>query len=245
MSFEPLIRIKLADQIAQQLSAAIGNGSYAPGQALPSERELAQTFGASRVAVREALVSLQAQGLIERAHGRSARVLAFAADTRPLLRLPDAPTEADVRDVKQTRLLVEVEAARIAAVCCAATDADRLRAALEANRKAIGDRDAFLATDMALHGLIASICKNSIYVGISRELFGWLARFQTEAVHVEGSVMLSHREHARIVDRIIERDPDGAATAMLEHLSRTHLAYGRLHSLQTAEYSLTASRRAD
>jgi len=79
---------------------------------------------------------------------------------------------------------------------------------------------------------------------MGHDLLRWLARFQTEAVHVEGSVMLSHREHAKIVDRMVSHDPDGAAKAMLEYLARTHLAYGRLHSLQAEGDTQTLPSRA-
>jgi DNA-binding GntR family transcriptional regulator len=64
-------------------------------------------------------------------------------------------------------------------------------------------------------------------------------------VHVEGSVMLSYREHARIIELILARDPDEAAKAMFEHLSRIHLAYGRLNSLQSLTTENVSPTRAN
>jgi DNA-binding FadR family transcriptional regulator len=96
-----------------------------------------------------------------------------------------------------------------------------------------------------MHSMIASISGNSLFVALSRDLLGWLARFQTEAVHVEGSVMLSYREHARIIELILARDPDEAAKAMFEHLSRSHLAYGRLNSLQSLTTENVSPTRAN
>lgn len=234
-SFKPLVRVKLADQIYTQLRDAICGGQYGNGQALPSERDLATAFGVSRVAIREALVTLQTQGLVERSHGRAARALPESRriwSEAVTLRLIDEPTEKDVRDVKQARIFLEIEMARIAARTCSSSDAAMLKAALEANRRAISDSQKFLQTDMSLHKAIASLSGNDLFVGMSHDFLSWLARFELEAVHVEGSVMLSHREHANIVDLIVARDQDGAANAMFEHLSRTHLAYGRLHSLK-------------
>lgn len=246
-TFAPLLRVKLSDQITERLREAIGAGQYRPGEPLPSERELATAFGASRVAIREALVALQAQGLVERSHGRAARVSQRTARYRSdagVIRLPENPTEHDVRNVKQARIVLEVEMARVAAQTCSPAAAEKLKAALEANRKAIGDPGDFLETDMALHEAICSLSGNGLFVEMGHDLLRWLACFQTEAVHVEGSVMLSHREHARIVERIVSRDPDGAAKAMLEHLARTHLAYGRLHSLQSESETPPLSSRA-
>lgn len=237
-TFKPLVRLKLADQIVDQLRDAIDRGQYRQGEPLPSERTLAEVFGASRVAVREALVALQAQGLVERAHGRTARVLPERANAwaeSEVIRLPGDPTERDVRNVRQMRVFLEVEMARSAAQTCSAQEAERLKGALEANRKAIADPRLFLQTDMALHMAIADLSDNPLFVAMARDLLNWLARFQTEAVHIEGSVMLSHREHARIVGTIVAHDAEAAAKAMFEHLSRTHMAYGRLRPSATSD----------
>ncbi|RZJ08557.1 MAG: FCD domain-containing protein [Haliea sp.] len=234
--FTPLQRRTLADQILTQLRDAMASGRYGAGTSLPSERELASQFGASRVAVREALLTLQAQGLVDRAHGRAARVAqvqpALAVQTE-VIHLPAQPSEGNVRDVKQARMLLEVEMVRLAAMAMTPERMAVLRAALQANRDAISNSAAFLATDMALHSTIAAMSGNALFIAMSREMLDWLARFRTDVVHMEGSDMLSHREHARIVERILARDADGAAQAMVDHLSRSHLAYDRLHSLQT------------
>jgi len=236
LMFTTVQRSTLADQILAQLTDAIANGLYGAGETLPSERELATMFGVSRVAVREALLTLQAQGLIDRSHGRASRVAysqpALAPQTE-VIRLPAQPSETDVRDVKQARMLVEVEMVRLAALSITPLTATALRSALQANRDAISNSSLFLSTDMALHSLIASLSGNALFIAMSREMLGWLARLRTDVVHLEGSDMLSHREHTRIVERILARDGDAAAQAMVEHLSRSHLAYGRLHSLQT------------
>ena len=160
------------------------------------------------------------------------------------MHLPENPSENFVRDVKQARLLLEIELVRIAAQLGTPADAERLRAALEANRKAISDSVTFLETDMAIHNLIASISGNTLFIAMSRDMLGWLARFQTEAVHIEGSVMLSHREHAKIIELVVDHDADGAARVMREHLSRSHLAYGRLHPQQTLSTESASPTRA-
>src|SRR3982750_619857 len=56
---------RLYEQIAQQLAQAIADGKYEVGQRLPSERELAQTFEVSRPTVREAIIALELDGLVE------------------------------------------------------------------------------------------------------------------------------------------------------------------------------------
>ena len=71
-------RIQRSREVQQQLEAAIRSGEFAPGERLPSERELVATFGVSRVSVREAIRSLEAVGRIKVEHGRGA----FVTDRR-------------------------------------------------------------------------------------------------------------------------------------------------------------------
>ena len=74
MTFAAVVRSELADGIADQIRDAILAGEYLPGDALPSERELSQQFGANRTTIREGLAQLEHQGLIERRQGARCRV---------------------------------------------------------------------------------------------------------------------------------------------------------------------------
>jgi DNA-binding FadR family transcriptional regulator len=88
---------------------------------------------------------------------------------------------------------------------------------------------------MALHTAIASMSGNALFISMTSEMLTWLTRFRRDVVHLEGLNMLSFREHAGIVDRIVEQDANGAVQAMVDHLSRSHIAYDRLHSLQSSQ----------
>ena len=77
MSFAPVKRLRLAEQVASTIRDAILGGDYVPGDSLPSERDLADQFGVNRSSVREALHRLEASGLVEMRHGGATRVRAF------------------------------------------------------------------------------------------------------------------------------------------------------------------------
>ncbi|MCP4807750.1 MAG: FadR family transcriptional regulator [Proteobacteria bacterium] len=79
MSFSPVKRAKVSDQVAGTIRDAIVRGDYAPGAPLPAERLLAEQFGVNRSSVREALHRLEAWGLVEIKHGAGARVTDFLA----------------------------------------------------------------------------------------------------------------------------------------------------------------------
>jgi DNA-binding FadR family transcriptional regulator len=84
----PLVRTELADGVADRLRDAILAGDYAPGDALPSERDLSRELGANRTTVREGLAQLEHQGLVERRQGTRGRVLDYRR-TGSIELLPD------------------------------------------------------------------------------------------------------------------------------------------------------------
>ncbi|MEX1007922.1 MAG: GntR family transcriptional regulator [Acidimicrobiia bacterium] len=88
MTNAPVVRSELADGIADQIRDAILAGEYAPGDALPSERELTEQLGANRTTIREGLAQLEHQGLIERRQGARCRVLDYRR-TGSIELLPD------------------------------------------------------------------------------------------------------------------------------------------------------------
>src|SRR3984893_19513098 len=101
---------KLYQQIARQIAAAIAAGRYGPGDKLPSERELADDFGVSRPTIRDAMIALEFQGLVEARQGSGVYVKAA----------PQSSEDASERDVSalelaEARRLFEGEACALAA----------------------------------------------------------------------------------------------------------------------------------
>ncbi len=235
-TFMTVPRRKLRDGVLEQLLEAIERGAYRPGAEFPSERELMAQMGVGRPAVREAMIKLEQRGLIAIAHGRRARMLDFESsgasvpDERIALamaRIVDrAAASAD--ELKEARMLFESGMVRLAAERATPAGIARLKRALADNRRAIPSGEAFVATDMALHRTIAALAGNTLCAEVGNVLFGWLARYRVRMVHVEGANLLSHDEHARIVERIAARDPAGAASAVAAHLDRSHSLYQRL-----------------
>src|SRR5215475_6186747 len=76
LSSVPLGRRRRADEIAEHIERAISTGEFKEDTALPSEKELAKRFGVGRPSVRQALFTLQQQGLVEVTSGTRARVTA-------------------------------------------------------------------------------------------------------------------------------------------------------------------------
>ncbi len=114
--FKPVRTGKLANLIAEQIKSAIHAGSMKPGEKLPSERELAEVFKASRVSVREALKRLETFGLLTVKVGRGVFVAQMdsthmSESLSSLLRMRSGTLD----DLTEGRLIFEPSIARLAA----------------------------------------------------------------------------------------------------------------------------------
>lgn len=110
MSFEPVQRTRLAEQVAGTIRDAIFGGRFNPGDALPAERDLATQFGVNRSSVREALHRLEAVGLVEVRHGGGTRVTEFLT-TAGLQMLPWLLAPGGQLDPRMLRDLLEIRVA--------------------------------------------------------------------------------------------------------------------------------------
>ena len=226
----PIPRRKLYQEVVDRLVAQITAGTYAPGDKLPSERELMQVFGVGRPAIREAMQSLDRMGIITVSHGERARVAApnassvidqVAATARHVLRT--SPQTLD--HLKEARLFFEVGMVRIAAEVASDADIERLRGRLEDHKRTLADLGRFLEMDKLFHREIAAITGNPIYTAFSQAVFEWLEEFHVELVRVPGAENITLTEHEAIFDAIAARDPEAAALAMERHLTRASELY--------------------
>ncbi len=223
-------RQKRSDEIRELLLERIKRRDLAPGDPLPSERELMQLYGVGRPAIREALQSLQRMSLLEIHHGRRARVAApsvtrMVDQVSESMRLFLANSPASLEQLKDAQLVFEMEMARIAARKRSASDIVRLRRRLQAQDEAQNDLERFVACDGDFHREVAAISGNPIFTALSEAVFKWLAATYRGAVSVPGLEKLTLNEHTEIVDAIAAGAPEGAAKTMADHLNRANELY--------------------
>ena len=165
---------RIYQDIARAIAERITSGELSDGALLPPERELAGQYGVSRTSVREALLSLQASGLItmrQRARARVTRVSNPAFFTQlsgvaqNLLALPNG-----MADFQEARVLFECGIARYAARHASPKEIDRLAVALAENKRALGDAARFATTDVAFHDVLATIPRNPIFTALNAAL---------------------------------------------------------------------------
>jgi DNA-binding FadR family transcriptional regulator len=218
----PLGRRKRADEIAEHIERAISTGEFKEGDPMPSEKELADRFGVGRPSVRQALFTLQQQGLVEITSGTRARVTApsgkfMTGQMASLIRRLTSTGEGH-EHMEQARLLLEAGVAWQAARVATDEDIQRLKTALDANSAAIGNTSAFIRTDVAFHAELAVITRNPVFTSIYDSLVGWLIDQRTTTIHMPDADRLSIRDHTAIYEAVAARDPMRAFHEMTGHL---------------------------
>lgn len=230
MVADPIQRRKLYQEILDRLMARISAGEFAPGAPLPSERELMETYGVGRPAVREALQHLERSGIITISHGERARVALPTAEilveqmagaARYLL----SREPGSLEHLKEARLFLETGLARLAAARADEAGIALLRQRLEEHRSA--GPSEFLLRDIAFHRQIAAMTGNPIFPAIIDGMLSWLGEYHRSLVRVRGAESLTLAEHQRICDAIAARDPAEAERAMHDHLTRVNALYQR------------------
>lgn len=231
---------KLYQEVLDQLISAVLTSRYAPGSKLPSEKELMETTGVGRPAIREALQALQQMGLVRISHGERARVINPTPDVivnqiSSAMIMMLATNARGLEDLKEARLMLEVALVRLATQRATAADLDRLAEAQRTLRAARGDPARFIAADMAFHVIVADMCGNGLIAAVVRGMLDWLARFKRDLVSVKGADRLTIEEHERIYKAIAGGDANAAAAAMAEHLSRANALYQKLGEAPLAD----------
>jgi DNA-binding FadR family transcriptional regulator len=212
---------RLYEEISQKLARAIADGQFEVGQRLPSERELAQTFGVSRPTVREAIIALELDGLVDVRLGSGVYVLN---------RLPPDGREG-VKDIGPFELLearraIEGEAAALAALRIEDAQIVQLSALIAEMRNDNQHNEILMSeeADRRFHELIASSTQNSGIIAAVQML--WDARARSPQSHLmddkgrERGLKPPIAEHTAIVRALKRRDPEGARAAMHEHITR-------------------------
>lgn len=225
-------RRKLYQEVLDRLQQRVLSGEWAPGDHLPSERELMDAYGVGRPAVREALQELARSGILEITQGERARVVVptanllikqVAGGARHMLQTQPGMLE----HLREARVFLEAGIARMAAERATLADVDRLRSRLADQRAAMADVDQFLERDMAFHREIATITGNPIFMATVEAVFNWANEYYQSIVRAPGVEELTLAEHQRIIDAIAARDPDEATQAMQDHLLRASELYRR------------------
>lgn len=209
-----------ANVVRARLLAMIEGGGLPADGRLPTERDLSDSMGIGRRAVRSALESLLAEGLIWRKQGKG--TFAGQAPDKTQLLAAEIVGETNVVDVMEARLCIEPVLAAMAARHALPEDIDRMRNLAQRILQA-GDPDSIELWDGALHRLIARTAKNKPLLTAFSMIDEIRGNQDWRGVRQKARSMRSlqdrNAEHVEIINRIEAGDGPGAEAAMRKHLT--------------------------
>jgi len=211
---------RLYEQIVQQVEDSIHKGTLKAGDQLPPERELAQQFGVSRTAVREAVKALHEKGLVEAYPGRGTFITdgtsySMRQSLDRMVKVGQAEGSAFLAEV---RAILEPEIAALAATRADTEDLSSMREQVAVMDGACKDPEAFIEADLDFHLALAEAAGNPIILSLIDSIVGLLREQRMGIFQVEGGPERGQHHHKKILKAIELRDPTGAREAMKAHL---------------------------
>ncbi len=221
-------RTKLSDHLVLHVCRQVLRGELAPGDTLPSEQDLASSFGISKPVIRESLRALASLGLIHVQQGKRT-VVQEPAEWNVLDPLLQEAYELEGRgdalahQLYELRLILETASATRAAARGTEHEVERisaLAAELLAIAESTRDPEEFLHVDRAFHDAIARASGNEVLRQMIRNVHGYLTRAWSRTTVADDEIELLAALHTDIADAIRARDEVRAGEAMSAHLGR-------------------------
>jgi GntR family transcriptional regulator, transcriptional repressor for pyruvate dehydrogenase complex len=211
---------RLYEQIVQQIEESVQKGALKPGDQLPAERELAQQFGVSRTAVREAIKTLHEKGLVEALPGRGTFITNGTSHSmrQSLDRILKSGQPDGTAWLVEFREILEPEIAALAATRAGKQDIAAMREAVHVMDAAQRDPEAFIEADLDFHLALAEAAANPLILSLIDSIVGLLREQRMQIFYVGGGPARGQMHHKRILDAVERRDSQGAREAMRHHL---------------------------
>ncbi len=219
--FDSIKTRRLSDEIVRQIKEAMFTGKLRAGDKLPTERELAERFETSRASVREALRTLEPEGLIRVKKGAVGGIFIADVDHRPaaksfqtLLQL----RKVSIHQIAEVRLIFEPQAARLAAERANPDELRELEEEIQKMSAAVKDKELPRFYDLKFHLLIARAARNPILEVLAESILEVASKAITEIRPSRDTLRHVLTRHRRVLEAIRRRDPDSAFDAMLTHI---------------------------
>ncbi|NLR73027.1 FadR family transcriptional regulator [Novosphingobium sp. ERN07] len=229
---------RLYQDLARSLLAELSSGRYPVGSRLPAERDLALRYEVSRPTVREAIIALEVQGLVEVRIGSGAYVKRLPGEE-------DRPGfNVTAFELTEARLLFEGESAALAATQVTDADIAEIEVLVQRIAEENQDPNGTESADREFHLAIARVTRNVAVFNAIERLWDLRASSPEAALLHEkarhANVKPVVEEHSAVLDALRARDPNAARAAMRAHLSA--VLEGLLFA--TEERALAAARKA-
>jgi GntR family transcriptional regulator, transcriptional repressor for pyruvate dehydrogenase complex len=214
---KPVRKVNLVSEVVESLESQILAGRFSPGEDLPVEAHLCQSFGVSRTVVREAIRILSGRGLVEASQGRPTRVRpADAEHVQKTIGVFLRRSKHSLVQLVEVRRPLESEIAALAAERATAEQLHELKSANEELTRA-KKIEQLIEADLRFHDLLAEATGNPVFSLLLKALVDLLRHSRRKTLARTGAqrALAGHRE---IYDAVRQGKPNLARAAMLRHL---------------------------
>ncbi|MEK5529883.1 GntR family transcriptional regulator [Viridibacillus sp. FSL H7-0596] len=224
MNYKKITRKKIYEEVADILLEMIKDGQLKPGDQLDSVQELAVNFQVGRSAIREALTSLRAMGLIEMRQGEGTFVKTFTADNLAYpIQSAILMTDKNIQELLEVRQILETGIVASAAQKRTAEDLEVMRVHLMEMINHKKNSDLGERADLAFHLAIAKAANNVLLSTLMQHVSYLMSESMRETRRIclydeKKTLDLLNEQHHLIYKQIEAQDAEGAAKAMKAHL---------------------------
>lgn len=216
----PVQTERLYQRIVEQIEGQVLEGNLKVGDQLPSERELAEQFAVSRIAVREAVKALREKGLVEIRPGKGTFITNGTQGVvrRSLGMLMKFGPGDGSPSLVEVREILEPEIAALAATRIADEQIEAMTEAVRIMDTALEDVDVYVEADLGFHLALAQATQNPIIPVLMDSIIDLLREQRKRIALVDGGLKRGQYHHKKILEAVIRRDPEAARRAMQLHL---------------------------
>ena len=220
--YQPVQLGRLFEKIVEQIEQQILSGGLKAGDQLPPERELAEQFKVSRTAVREAIKNLAQKGLLEVNPGRGTFITNTTSQAlrHSLSLVVKIGQSQGWEDLVEVRELLEPEIAILAAVRAQKEHIASMQEAITTMDSALDDANLFIEADLDFHLALAEATENAIIPILIDSIVDLLREQRKGIFQVEGGPERGQCHHKRILEAIIQGNPEAAHESMRIHLQQ-------------------------
>lgn len=217
----PIKKTRIAEEVADRIRVLMLDGTFPPGEPLPSERHLAERFGVSRGSIRDALRTLETIGLLETRHGQGTFPHELSVDRLVAPLASVMAYRSDLQDeLLDVRRMFEPAVARAAALRATDEDLADLQRLLDAQRQKLKTGQSAIVEDTAFHAILARSTRNRVVMSIMATLNDLLVESRTHSLEQKGRPARSIDGHEAVVAALRRKDPEGASQAMYNHIDQ-------------------------
>ena len=221
-SVVPIQRTTLTTAAFEQLIANVVDGTWKAGDRLPPERDLCRQFGIARTSLREALKAMELVGMLNSRVGHGTFVCPRSEFlSRPMLWAFTGIDKTELSHVMDSRLVIEVGLAGLAAERATPDQLLEIDRAVQAMGDCIARNESILDADMAFHAAISDAAGNPLLKSSLQMLRNLMRRGILFKLLLPGVMPSILKDHVAISKAIRQRKPVAARKAMRRHLETT------------------------